>query len=60
MILYFFKIILEGIWPESESFSDEEMGPIPSKWRGTCQNDDHYGVECNRSLLVTISPTFLK
>ncbi|KAL9441896.1 hypothetical protein AB3S75_020404 [Citrus x aurantiifolia] len=40
-----------GIWPESESFSDEEMGPIPSNWRGTCQNDDHYGVECNRKLI---------
>ncbi|CAJ2676535.1 unnamed protein product [Trifolium pratense] len=30
-----------GVLPESESksFSDEDMGPIPTRWRGICQTD---------------------
>ncbi|XP_017230732.1 subtilisin-like protease SBT4.3 [Daucus carota subsp. sativus] len=26
-----------GIWPESESFSDTNLGSPPSRWKGTCQ-----------------------
>ncbi|KAK9284179.1 hypothetical protein L1049_023347 [Liquidambar formosana] len=40
-----------GVWPESKSFSDEEMGPIPSKWKGICQNDKDTGFHCNRKLI---------
>ncbi|KAM1024786.1 hypothetical protein ACFX13_038670 [Malus domestica] len=25
-----------GIWPESDSFSDKDFGPPPSKWKGKC------------------------
>ncbi|KAJ6401513.1 hypothetical protein OIU84_016840 [Salix udensis] len=39
-----------GAWPESESFSDEGLGPIPSKWKGICQNGSDPGFHCNRFL----------
>ncbi|KAF8413645.1 hypothetical protein HHK36_001637 [Tetracentron sinense] len=38
-----------GIWPESKSFSDEGMGPIPKSWKGICQTgDDFNSSHCNR------------
>lgn len=43
-----------GVWPESESFSDEGLGPVPSKWKGICQNGYDPGFHCNRSALLTI------
>ncbi|EEF31756.1 Xylem serine proteinase 1 precursor, putative [Ricinus communis] len=39
-----------GVWPESKCFSDEGMGPIPSNWRGICQEGTS-GVRCNRKLI---------
>ncbi|KAI3906129.1 hypothetical protein MKW92_021330 [Papaver armeniacum] len=40
-----------GVWPESKSFCDEGMGPIPSRWKGICQNNTKEGVPCNRKLI---------
>ncbi|XP_054799845.1 subtilisin-like protease SBT5.3 [Prosopis cineraria] len=40
-----------GVWPESESFNDEGYGPIPSKWRGICQNHSDPTFHCNRKLI---------
>ncbi|CAN6479646.1 unnamed protein product [Victoria cruziana] len=41
-----------GVWPESESFNDEGYGPVPAKWKGTCQNStDENGVRCNKKLI---------
>lgn len=38
-----------GIWPESESFNDKDMGPIPDRWKGTCmKGDDFSSSNCNR------------
>ncbi|KAK9094596.1 hypothetical protein Scep_026065 [Stephania cephalantha] len=42
---------LRPIYPESQSFNDHELGPIPKKWRGSCQNDTKKGVPCNRKLI---------
>ncbi|KAK9152339.1 hypothetical protein Syun_010648 [Stephania yunnanensis] len=40
-----------GVWPESPSFNDEGMGPVPSKWKGICQIDNKAGILCNRKLI---------
>ncbi|CAN6448217.1 unnamed protein product [Victoria cruziana] len=41
-----------GAWPESKSFSDEGYGPVPTRWKGLCQNEtDVNGVKCNRKLI---------
>lgn len=35
-----------GIWPESQSFSDENFGPPPKKWKGSCQTSSNF--TCNK------------
>ncbi|XP_059443610.1 subtilisin-like protease SBT5.4 [Corylus avellana] len=40
-----------GVWPESKSFSDEGLGPIPSKWRGVCDQGYKNGLQCNKKLI---------
>ncbi|XP_076927058.1 subtilisin-like protease SBT5.3 [Bidens hawaiensis] len=40
-----------GVWPESKSFSDEGMGPVPSKWKGVCQNGADASFRCNQKLI---------
>ncbi|KAL5062491.1 hypothetical protein RYX36_024228 [Vicia faba] len=46
-------LIDSGVWPESESFKDDGMTEIPSKWKGKlCQfdNSDHSSF-CNKKLI---------
>ncbi|KAB2010907.1 hypothetical protein ERO13_D10G238008v2, partial [Gossypium hirsutum] len=38
-----------GIWPESQSFNDTGLGPIPIKWKGTCQSSANF--TCNRKII---------
>ncbi|CAN8258157.1 unnamed protein product [Cochlearia groenlandica] len=40
-----------GVWPESKSFRDEGLGPIPSRWKGICQNHKDATFHCNRKLI---------
>ncbi|KAL4282371.1 hypothetical protein GQ457_03G037950 [Hibiscus cannabinus] len=42
-------IIDTGIWPESESFNDKEMGEIPKRWSGNCaKGRDSNTFNCNK------------
>ncbi|KAF5820964.1 putative tripeptidyl-peptidase II [Helianthus annuus] len=38
-----------GVWHESKSFNDYGYGPIPSKWKGGCENETL--VPCNNKLI---------
>ncbi|KAK7292872.1 hypothetical protein RJT34_15727 [Clitoria ternatea] len=59
-----------GVWPESESFKDDGMTKIPSRWKGQCENSIHFNSSlCNKKLigakffnkgLLAIEPTLNK
>ncbi|XP_051124966.1 subtilisin-like protease SBT5.6 [Andrographis paniculata] len=41
-----------GVWPESKSFSDEGLGPIPESWRGICQSGHQFdSSHCNKKII---------
>ncbi|XWS28906.1 hypothetical protein CRYUN_Cryun25bG0112100 [Craigia yunnanensis] len=42
-------VIDTGIWPESESFSDEGFGPPPKKWKGSCMGGRNF--TCNNKII---------
>ncbi|OMO74669.1 hypothetical protein COLO4_26542 [Corchorus olitorius] len=43
-------MIDSGVWPESESFSEKGMPPIPTRWKGKCHNAT-IPFPCNRKLI---------
>lgn len=41
-----------GFWPESKSYDDTGMGPIPASWKGVCQTGTKFtSANCNRKLI---------
>ncbi|KAL3840191.1 hypothetical protein ACJIZ3_024782 [Penstemon smallii] len=45
-------ILDTGIWPEAESFTDEDIGPIPSHWKGKCMEGLNFtSSNCNKKVI---------
>ncbi|XP_040987909.1 subtilisin-like protease SBT3.5 isoform X1 [Juglans microcarpa x Juglans regia] len=42
-----------GIWPESKSFGEDGLGPVPSRWKGVCISGDKFNAttNCNKKII---------
>ncbi|KAK4440619.1 protein SUPPRESSOR OF K(+) TRANSPORT GROWTH DEFECT 1 [Sesamum alatum] len=45
-------VIDSGVWPESKSFSDDGLGPVPAKFKGECSTGENFTLSnCNRKIV---------
>ncbi|XP_058733394.1 subtilisin-like serine-protease S [Vicia villosa] len=45
-------VIDSGVWPESESFNDYGIGPVPEKFKGECVTGDEFTLaNCNNKII---------
>jgi len=36
------------VWPESSSFTDDDMGEVSERWKDSCLDTVKYAVPCNK------------
>ncbi|KAK6119865.1 hypothetical protein DH2020_046390 [Rehmannia glutinosa] len=45
-------VIDSGVWPESKSFNDYGLGPVPTKFKGECSTGENFTLSnCNRKIV---------
>ncbi|PIN25415.1 Cucumisin [Handroanthus impetiginosus] len=45
-------VIDSGVWPESKSFNDYGLGPVPVKFKGVCLTGENFTLSnCNRKII---------
>ncbi|PAN34978.1 hypothetical protein PAHAL_6G135900 [Panicum hallii] len=44
-------VIIANLDSESTSFTDDDMGEVPQRWKGSCLDTVKYAVPCNKKLI---------